>query len=129
MIAEDRPKVSATLSNLQTASARFTPLLDDLKRTMAQANDVLGHVDAVLLENRPDLRASVTELRQTLATASAVMDQLDRTLTYNSDNIDQTLDNIRITTQQLKELTENLKHRPYTLIRADNPRERIPGQK
>jgi len=129
MLAEDRPKVSATLSNLQTASARFTPLLDDLKKTMGQANDVLGHLDAVLLENRPDLRASITELRQTLVTASAVMDQLDRTLSYNSDNIDQTLENVRITTQQLKELTENLKHRPYTLIRADNPRERIPGQK
>jgi phospholipid/cholesterol/gamma-HCH transport system substrate-binding protein len=129
MLAEDRPKVSATLSNVQTASARLTPLLDDLKKTMAQANDALGHVDAVVLENRADLRVSVTELRQTLLTASSVMDQLDRTLSYNADNIDQTLENVRVTTQQLKELTESLKRRPYTLIRAVNPRERIPGQK
>jgi len=129
MLQEDRPKVSATLDNVQTASARLTPLLDDLKKTMAQANDTLGHLDAVVLENRADLRASVTELRQTLNTASAVVDQLDRTLGYNADNIDQILENIRVTTQQLKELTENLKQRPYTLIRADKPRERIPGQK
>jgi len=129
MLAEDRPKISATLSNVQTASARLTPLLDDLKKTMTRANDALGHIDAVVLENREDLRVSVAELRQTLLTASSVMDQLDRTLAYNADNIDQILDNVRVTTQQLKELTQTLKRRPYTLIRADNPRERIPGEK
>jgi phospholipid/cholesterol/gamma-HCH transport system substrate-binding protein len=128
MLAEDRPKVSATLDNVQTASARIGPLLDDLKKTMAQANDTLGHLDAVVLENRADLRASVSELRETLLTAGSVVDQLDRTLNYNADNIDQILENIRVTTQQLKDLTETLKRRPYTLIRADKPRERVPGQ-
>ena len=129
MLAEDRPKVSATLSNVQTASARLMPLLDDLKKTMAQANDALGHIDAVVLENRQDLRSSVAELRQTLLTASSVLDQLERTLDYNADNIDQTLENVRVTTQHLKDLTETLKRRPYTLIRADRPKERQPGEK
>jgi len=129
MLAEDRPKVSATLSNVQTASARLMPLLDDLKKTMAQANDALGHIDAVVVENRQDLRSSLTELRQTLLTASSVMDQLERTLDYNVDNIDQTLENVRVTTQHLKDLTETLKRRPYTLIRADRPREHNPGEK
>ena len=129
MLAEDRPKVSATLSNVQTASARLMPLLDDLKKTMAQANDALGHIDAVVVENRQDLRSSLTELRQTLLTASSVMDQLERTLDYNADNIDQTLENVQVTTQHLKDLTETLKRRPYTLIRADRPREHKPGEK
>ena len=127
MLSEDRPKLSMTLSNVQTASARLTPLLDDLKKTMKQANDTLGHVDGVVLENRKDLRESLTELQQTLLTASSVMDHLDRTLDYNTDSIDQTLENMRVTTKNLKELTATLKRRPYTLIRADNPRERNPG--
>jgi phospholipid/cholesterol/gamma-HCH transport system substrate-binding protein len=129
MLAEDRPKVSATLTNVQAASARLRPLLDQLKKTMPQADDALGHIDAVALENRQDLRSSVVEMRQTLLTASSVMDQLDRTLDYNADNIDQTLENLRVTTQHLKDLTEALKRRPYTLIRAANPRERKPGEK
>jgi phospholipid/cholesterol/gamma-HCH transport system substrate-binding protein len=129
MLAEDRPKVSATLTNVQNASVQLRPLLDDLKKTMAQANEALGHIDAVVLENRQDLRGSVVELRQTLVTASSVLDQLDRTLNYNADNIDQTLENLRITTQHAKDLTEAIKRRPYTLIRATNPRERKPGEK
>jgi phospholipid/cholesterol/gamma-HCH transport system substrate-binding protein len=129
MLAESRPKVSATLTNVQTASTQLRPLLDDLKKTMVRANDALGHVDAVVLENRQDLRSSVLELRQTLLTASSVMDQLERTLNYNVDNIDQAIENVRVTTQHLKDLTETLKRRPYTLIRADKPRERKPGEK
>ena len=128
MLAEDRPKVSATLENVQTASARLAPLLDDLKKTMAQANDTLGHLDAVVLENRSDLKASLAELRQTLLTASSVMDQVHETLAYNADNIDETLTNIRVTTQHLKDLTASLKRRPYTLIRADRSPERKPGE-
>jgi phospholipid/cholesterol/gamma-HCH transport system substrate-binding protein len=127
MLAEDRPKISATLSNMQKGSDRLTPLLDDLKKTIAQAHEVLGHLDGVVLENRKDLHASIDELQQTLGTASSVMDHLDRTLDYNSENLDQTLENLRVTTINLKELTATLKRRPYTLIRADNPREHTPG--
>jgi phospholipid/cholesterol/gamma-HCH transport system substrate-binding protein len=128
MLAEDRPKVSATLTNVQNASAQLRPLLEDLKKTMARANDALGHIDGVVLENRQDLRSSVVELRQTLLTASTVLDQLDRTLNYNADNIDQILENLRVTSQHVKDLTQALKRRPYTLIRAVNPRERKPGE-
>jgi phospholipid/cholesterol/gamma-HCH transport system substrate-binding protein len=128
MLAEDRPKVSATLTNVQNASAQMRPLLEDLKKTMAQANDALGHIDGVVLENRQDLRSSVVELRQTLLTASTVLDQFDRTLDYNADNIDQILENLRVTSQHVKDLTLALKRRPYTLIRAVNPRERKPGE-
>jgi phospholipid/cholesterol/gamma-HCH transport system substrate-binding protein len=129
MLAEDRPKVSATLDNVQSASARIKPLLDDLKRTMAQADEALGNINAVVLENRQDLRGSVKELRQTLITASAVIDQLNQTLDYNSDNIDEILVNVRVATQKLKELTGKLEQRPYTLIRADRSKERKPGGK
>jgi phospholipid/cholesterol/gamma-HCH transport system substrate-binding protein len=128
MLAEDRPKLSATLDNFQTASARLAPLLNDFKKTIAQANDALAHVDAVMVDNRLDLRTSIIELRKTLASASSVMDQLDRTLNYNTGNIDQALENVRVTTQQLRELTEKVERRPYTLIRAVNPPERKPGQ-
>lgn len=129
MLAEDRPKVSVTLDNLQAASRELKPLVDDLRTTMARADDALDHLDAVVVENRKDLRTSVKELRQTLFTASSVMDQLNQTLNYNSDNIDEILTNVRAATQELKQLTEKLERRPYTLVRADRSRERKPGGK
>src|SRR5271167_4469327 len=89
MLAEDRPKVSASLTNVQAASAKLVPLLDNLKKTMDEANTTLGHVDSLVVENREDIRTIVVELRETMRTASSLLDQLKNTTEENADNIDQ----------------------------------------
>jgi len=127
MLAEDRPKVSATLTNLQTASARIVPVLDDLKKTMAEANTALSHVDAVVVENREDIRAIVVKLRETLTTASALVDEIKDTTDNNVDNIDEILLNVRAASENLRELTQELKTRPSTLIRGSGIKDRKPG--
>jgi phospholipid/cholesterol/gamma-HCH transport system substrate-binding protein len=58
LLADARPKVSVSLANVQQLTAKFGPLLDDLKTTTARANDTLAHVDATLMENRADIRAT-----------------------------------------------------------------------
>jgi phospholipid/cholesterol/gamma-HCH transport system substrate-binding protein len=127
MLAEDRPKVSATLTNVQAASVKIAPLLDDLKKAIAQANTTLSHVDAVLVENREDIRAIVVKLRETLVTASALIDQIKNTTDNNVDNIDEILLNVRAASENLKELTQELKTRPSTLIRGSGLKDRKPG--
>src|SRR5262249_40081348 len=52
LLTDVQPKVSASLSNVQEVTAKLSPLLDDIKKVSAQANDTLAHVDAALLENR-----------------------------------------------------------------------------
>jgi phospholipid/cholesterol/gamma-HCH transport system substrate-binding protein len=127
MLAEDRPKVSATLTNLQTASGQIVPVLDDLKKTMAEANTALSHVDALVVENREDIRAIVVKLRETLTTASALMDEIKDTTDNNVDNIDEILLNVRAASENLRELTQELKTRPSTLIRGSGIKDRKPG--
>ncbi len=127
MLEENRPKINATLSNLQTSSAKVAPLLDDFKKAVAQANDALAHVDATLTENRPDLRESISKLRMTLTSAASLTDQLDRTLNYNAENIDELLENMTHVSENLKEFTDTIKARPYTLIRSSGPPPREPG--
>jgi phospholipid/cholesterol/gamma-HCH transport system substrate-binding protein len=129
MLAEDRPKVSASLTNVQTATAKLAPLLDNLKTTMDEANTTLGHVDSLVVENRQDIRTIVVELKQTLLTASSLMEQLKSTTDNNSDNIDQIIMNLRATTQNMKELTDSLKANPSLLLRGSSGKDRKPGQK
>jgi phospholipid/cholesterol/gamma-HCH transport system substrate-binding protein len=124
LLNDARPKVSTSLANVQDLTkdlnAKLGPLLDDVKTTTARANDTLSHVDSTLLENRPDIRASVVGLRDTLA-------QLNRTLDQNSTNIDELLDNIRMSTENLRSLTETLQRAPASLIRGIKVPERKPG--
>ncbi len=59
MLADSRPKVAVSLTNVQAASAKLVPLLDNLKVTMDEANTTLSHVDAMVVQNREDIRAIV----------------------------------------------------------------------
>jgi phospholipid/cholesterol/gamma-HCH transport system substrate-binding protein len=127
MLDESRPKVAQSLGNVQDATAKLTPLLDDVKTATGRVNDTLAHLDATLVENRPEIRASITTLRDTLGKSAALLDQLNQTLDQNAPNIDELLDNIRMSTENLRSLTETLKRSPASLIRGTKAPDRKPG--
>lgn len=128
MLEEDRPEIHSTLDNVNASSAKLGPLIDDFRKTSAQANDTLAHIDAMIGEDRPDVHQAVVSLRQALASAASLTDQLDRTMSANSENLDEIIDNLRHITVNLNSFTETIKTRPYTLIRASGVRPRVPGQ-
>jgi phospholipid/cholesterol/gamma-HCH transport system substrate-binding protein len=128
LIEENRPQIKTTLQNVKAVSEKLQPLLEDFRKTSAEANQTLSHIDATVGENRADVRQAVIELRRTLTNMSDASARLDQTLDVNSENIDELLDNMRQVTENLKEFTATIKTRPYTLIRATNPREHKPGE-
>jgi len=128
MIEENRPEIKATIQNFNAASQKLQPLLQDLHKTTEEANKTLDHIDGLIGDNRDDIRQVVVELRKSLTTLSSITGQLDQTLDANTENIDELLDNLRRVSQNLKEFTDTIKKRPYTLIRASNPPEHKTGQ-
>ena len=66
-------------------------------------------------------------MRETLAKSTVLLGRLNRALDQNSDNIDELLENVRISTENLKGLTETLRARPASLIRGIRAEDRQPG--
>jgi phospholipid/cholesterol/gamma-HCH transport system substrate-binding protein len=128
MIAENRAQVKSTVKNLNSASQKLEPLLQDLRKTSAEANEALNHIDSLIGENRKDLRQAVVDLRRSLATVSDLTGRLDQTVDVNSENIDELLDNLRHVSENLKEFTNTIKTRPYTLIHSSSPPEHKTGE-
>jgi phospholipid/cholesterol/gamma-HCH transport system substrate-binding protein len=128
MIEENRPRIKSTIQHLETVSQKVEPLLQDLRNTSDEANKTLTHIDDLLGENRADVRQAVADLRKSLNTLTDITGRVDQTLDVNTENIDELLDNFRRVSQNLKEFTDTIKKRPYTLIRATNPREHKPGE-
>jgi phospholipid/cholesterol/gamma-HCH transport system substrate-binding protein len=127
LLNDAQPKVSASLTNVQELTAKLTPLLEDVKQVSKRADDTLSHVDGTLVENRSDIRGSVTNLRDALTKSNVLLDHLNQALEQNSDNIDELLENIRISTENLKSLTETLRTSPASLIRGVKAEDRKPG--
>ena len=127
MLADAQPKVSASLGNLQELTVKLAPLLEDVRKVSARADEALTHIDAALAENRTDIRSTVTGLRDALAKSNILLTHLNQALDQNSDNIDELLDNLRVSTENLKGLTETLRSRPASLIRGIQAEDRKPG--
>jgi phospholipid/cholesterol/gamma-HCH transport system substrate-binding protein len=128
MLEENRPALHSTLSHINSVSEKLEPLLEDFRKTSAEANKAIDHIDSMLGENRADIRKAVIDLRRSLANVTDLTAHLNQTLDVNSDNIDELLDNFRHVSENLKEFTNTIKTRPYTLIRSSTPREHKTGE-
>jgi phospholipid/cholesterol/gamma-HCH transport system substrate-binding protein len=128
ILREDRPVIKSALNNVNGASVKLGPMLDDLRKTSDQANETLKKLDSMLGENREDLRASIKKLRESLNMVSDVTRRIDQTLDVNSEVIDELLMNMRDVSENLKEFTDIIKTRPSELIRSTSPHQHKPGE-
>jgi phospholipid/cholesterol/gamma-HCH transport system substrate-binding protein len=127
MLKEDRPLVHSTLGHVNEGTENLKPLVASFQKTADQANDTLLHLDGMLTENRPDIRQAVLDLHKALDQANSVLGSLNETVSSNQENLDDIIDNLRHVTENLNAFTETIKTRPYTLIRASEPKEHQPG--
>ena len=127
LLAETRPKISTGLDNINNVAEHLTPLLEDVRKTAARADQTLANFDSLLTEDRPDLKASVAELREVLETSNATVDQLRIILNQNTVSIYDILENVRASTSNIRSLTETVKRSPASLIRGVRVEDRKPG--
>jgi phospholipid/cholesterol/gamma-HCH transport system substrate-binding protein len=129
ILAENRPELRSTLKNVNAASEKIGPLLDQLHKITDQAEGTLKKVDGLIDENREDIHASVVKLRLSLENISVLTGQLQQMFDNNEENIDQILNNLRIVTENLKSFTYTIKTHPSSLVVPSNVRDRKPGDK
>ncbi len=126
LLAESRPRLQKTLANLQGASAKLSPTIDHADATIGQVKTLAGNLNGVVLENREQLRETLLRLRTSLVAAQALIATLDEAVDENRANLDETLDNFRVSSQNLKEFTDTIKRRPFSLIRVKSEKDRVP---
>jgi len=126
MLKESRPHVENTLNNLEAASAKVSPTIDNVNVTIGKANKLTDHLDGVVMENRKEIHDALLRLQTSLGDAQRLINDLDDTMGANRGNLDETLENIRTTSENLKEFSDTLKQRPYSLIRIKGEKDRLP---
>ena len=129
MIQENRPQIKTTLANVNAATQKLSPLLDQIQKTIDQADGTLKKVDGLVSDNKDDIRASIIKLRESVENVSALTAHLQTILDNNDYNIDELLNNLRVVSENLKEFSDSIKTRPSSLIRAGGPHERNVGEK
>jgi phospholipid/cholesterol/gamma-HCH transport system substrate-binding protein len=116
MLADERPKIDR--------------LTDQLNTLAQHADATVQNVNGTVTDAREPIRNDLTELQTTLQQAKTMLTDMQRVVRANDDKIDDTVENLRIATDNLDQLTDSLKQRPWSLIRIKQAEERqVPATK
>ena len=117
MVARTSPKIDrisdqlAKLTNdANGVMAKVGPAVDNVNATVSNANQTITSL-------RQPTQVDLEEVRKTLTDLQAQMRAKDQDLTS-------TLENVRMITDNLNELTESVKERPWSLVRIREPKDR-----
>jgi phospholipid/cholesterol/gamma-HCH transport system substrate-binding protein len=121
-------KIQAVLDNvngmLATERPKIDRLTDELNTLSQHADATIQNVNGTVEDAREPLRKDLTELQITLQQAKALLGDVQVVVRANDYRIDDTIENLRVATDNLDQLTDSLKQRPWSLIRIKQPQER-----
>src|ERR1700684_3301894 len=110
MLATERPKIDR--------------LTDQLNALSQHADETVQNVNGTVSEMREPARKDLAELQDTLLEAKHLLADMQVIVKANDYKIDDTIENLRTATENLDDLTESVKQRPWSLIRIKQPEDR-----
>lgn len=110
MLATERPKIDR--------------LTDQLNALSDHADETIQNVNGTVSDVREPIRADLAQLQNTLLEAKQLLANMQVLVRTNDYKIDDTIENLRTATENLDELTESVKQRPWSLVRIKQPKDR-----
>ena len=123
LVTSERPKIDHMTDQLLALTEHADAMVGKTGPMIEHADGAIQNVNATVSELREPIRADLTELQNTLTQARSLLASMQVIVRANGDNIDDTMENLRSATDNLDQLTDTLKQRPWSLIRASQPRE------
>jgi phospholipid/cholesterol/gamma-HCH transport system substrate-binding protein len=110
MLATERPKIDR--------------LTDQLNVLSQHADETIQNVNGTVSEVREPIRKDLAELQDTLLQTKHLLADMQVIVRANDYKIDDTIENLRTATENLDDLTESVKQRPWSMIRIRQPEDR-----
>jgi phospholipid/cholesterol/gamma-HCH transport system substrate-binding protein len=126
MLKQTRPELERTLANVDAASTKMAPTIDNVNVTLGKANTLADHLDSVVQQNRDQIHTTLLNLQASVQQAQRLINDLDDVVGSNQANLAETLENIRVVSQNLREFSETIKERPFSLVRIKTEKDRVP---
>ena len=127
MMAEQRPKINRITDQVTEMLVKADRLLVDFQAVAEETKATVANANRTLDETREPLKSNLVELEATLKQARRTLEDIQAIVVVNEDNINETLENLRVSSQNLKEMSDELRQRPWSLIRVKpKPDRKVP---
>ena len=124
LVAQQSPKIDQITDQVlligrdaDSVVSKIGPLVDHTDATVANVNSTIDQL-------RDPIRQDLAQLQSTMEQAKSLIASIQTVVRANDDNIRETIENLRVATENLDQLTDQVKQRPWSLVRIRQPKDR-----
>jgi len=125
LLDKESPQIDRVLQDLDRASSQASVTLNQAGDALNQvqtaartANDTFASAHRTIDEIRDPMKTDLAELQRTMTNARQLIADLDTIVSANRYDINDTIENFRAASENLRELTASVKQRPWMLMRG-----------
>lgn len=124
MVEQQSPKIDQITDQVLLVSRDADSAIQKIEPLVEHADVTVANVNSTIDQLREPIRHDLAQLQSTLEQAKSMMASVQAVVRGNDDNIRETIENLRVATQNLDQLTEQVKQRPWSLVRIRQPKDR-----
>ena len=121
---DERPKIDRIADQLLALSQHANSVIAKLGPVIDHADSTIQNVNGTVADVRKPIQTDLGELESTLQQAKTLLADIQVVVRANDNKIDDTVENLREATDNLGQLTDELKQRPWSLVRIKQAKER-----
>jgi phospholipid/cholesterol/gamma-HCH transport system substrate-binding protein len=124
MLAQQSPKIDRITDQVLVATKDADAAIKKIAPLLDHVDTSVGNVNFTIDQLRDPLRQDLLQMQSTMEQARRLIASLQSTVRGNDDNIRETIESLRIATENLAQLSAGVKDRPWSLVRIRQPKDR-----
>jgi ABC-type transporter Mla subunit MlaD len=123
-VAQLSPQINQISEQVLKLTKNTNDVVTKLGPTVDNVNATVSNTNETVTALRGPSQADLAELQRTLVQTRELINNLQIVVRANTQNTTYTLENLRMATDNLNQLTESVKEQPWSLVRIRQPKER-----
>jgi phospholipid/cholesterol/gamma-HCH transport system substrate-binding protein len=129
LLARETPKLDQITDQVLTATQDADSAIKKAGPLMDHTDAAIANVNSTIDQLRNPIQEDLAQLKATMEQAKSLIGSVQAVVRVNDDNVRGTLEDLRVAAENLDQLSDRVKQRPWSLVRIRQPKEReVPQQ-
>jgi phospholipid/cholesterol/gamma-HCH transport system substrate-binding protein len=124
LIATESPKIDHITDQLLLVSRNADSVIQKVGPLIDHTDATVSNVNLTIDQLRDPIRQDLAQLHSTMDQAKSMIAAIQTLVRTNDYGISETVENLRVATENLDQLTDQIKQHPWSLVRIRQPNDR-----
>jgi phospholipid/cholesterol/gamma-HCH transport system substrate-binding protein len=124
LVTQQGPKIDKITDQVLLVSRNADSVVQKISPVVDHTDATIANVNLTIDQLRDPIRQDLAQLQSTMEQAKTLIGSIQTVVRSSDDNIRETVENLRVATENLDQLTDQVKQRPWSLVRIRQPKDR-----